>query len=74
MNLVTSHLRGGVLATPQVLTDPRGLEADRIPLIRQYLRIAMRWRYVILGVVAACVILGLIAIVFRLATSAGKHM
>jgi succinoglycan biosynthesis transport protein ExoP len=36
-------------------------EADRIPLIRQYLRIAIRWRYVVMGIVAGCVLLGLIA-------------
>ena len=39
--------------------SPNGIE--KMPLIRQYLRIAMRWRYVILGVTAACAILGLIA-------------
>ena len=38
----------------------RATEADRPPLLRQYLRIATRWRYVILGVVATCVLLGLI--------------
>ena len=31
-----------------------------MPVIRQYLRIALRWRYVILGAIAACFILGLI--------------
>jgi capsular exopolysaccharide synthesis family protein len=31
-----------------------------MPLIRQYLRIALRWRYVILGAVAGCFLLGLI--------------
>lgn len=31
-----------------------------MPVLRQYLRIALRWRYVILGAVAACVLLGLI--------------
>jgi capsular exopolysaccharide synthesis family protein len=34
--------------------------SDAMPLVRQYLRIALRWRYVILGSVAACGILGLI--------------
>ncbi|RSV14195.1 exopolysaccharide biosynthesis protein [Sphingomonas sp. ABOLG] len=33
---------------------------ERMPIIRQYLRIALRRRYVILGAVAACFILGLI--------------
>jgi capsular exopolysaccharide synthesis family protein len=31
-----------------------------MPLIRQYLRIALRWRYVILGAITGCVLLGLI--------------
>lgn len=31
-----------------------------MPFVRQYLRIAMRWRYVILGATVACVLLGLI--------------
>lgn len=34
--------------------------SDRIPLLRQYLRVAIRWRYVIIGVTVACVLLGLI--------------
>lgn len=33
----------------------------RVPLLRQYLRIAVRWRYVIIGVVVAFVLLGLVA-------------
>lgn len=35
-------------------------ESDGIPIIRQYLRIAMRWKWLVLGVVAACVLLGVI--------------
>jgi capsular exopolysaccharide synthesis family protein len=61
MNLVASNLRGGLPTAGPVLVDPRGAEAERIPIIRQYLRIALRWRYVVLGVAATCVILGLIA-------------
>jgi capsular exopolysaccharide synthesis family protein len=34
--------------------------SERMPLVRQYLRIAVRWRYVILGAVVASVLLGLI--------------
>jgi succinoglycan biosynthesis transport protein ExoP len=33
---------------------------ERIPLISRYLRIALRWKYVILGTVVGCVILGLV--------------
>jgi capsular exopolysaccharide synthesis family protein len=39
---------------------PEREAADETPLLRQYLRIALRWRYVILGCVAGCIVLGLI--------------
>ena len=55
MNLVTSG-RSGVIAPLAQAAAP----SNEIPAIRLYLRIAMRWRNVILGVVAACVLLGLI--------------
>jgi succinoglycan biosynthesis transport protein ExoP len=62
MNLVTSNLRGSVIGVSPVVEEPRGApQPDRVPVIRQYLRIAMRWRYVIIGATAACVLLGLIA-------------
>jgi capsular exopolysaccharide synthesis family protein len=32
-----------------------------MPLIRQYLRIAVRWRWAIIGAVAVCILLGLVA-------------
>ena len=38
-----------------------GTTAESVPLVRQYLRMVIRWRYVILGVTAACFLLGLIA-------------
>nr|WP_294811021.1 polysaccharide biosynthesis tyrosine autokinase [uncultured Sphingomonas sp.] len=60
MNLVTSNLGGGV-HTPQPLADTLAPEADRMPVIRQFLRVALRWRYVILGVAAACLVVGLVA-------------
>jgi len=55
MNLVTSPPRVGALS-------PAGtaVVADRVPLVRQYLRIAVRWRYVILGSVVASLLLGLV--------------
>lgn len=61
MNLATSNLGGGILAGRPALADARGLEVNRVPIVRQYLRIALRWRYVILGLTAACVLLGLVA-------------
>jgi capsular exopolysaccharide synthesis family protein len=60
MNVVSPNLRGGLGPTVPVLADQRAADADRLPLIRQYLRIAIRWRYVILGAIAACVLLGLV--------------
>ena len=60
MNLVTSGPHGGVPAIALESSDARETEADRMPVIRQYLRMAMRWRYVILGVTVACVLLSLV--------------
>lgn len=59
MNLANSSLqpspRGIALAS-----DANAPLGERVPVIRQYLRIAFRWRYVILGVTGACLLLGLI--------------
>ena len=60
MNIATSPLRG-VPAAGAPFGDPREAEADRMPMLRQYLRIAVRWRYVIIGATVACALLGLIA-------------
>ncbi len=58
MNLVTSpsSVRSSNAPIVGTLVQP----ADRVSAIRQYLRIAVRWRYVILGIVATCVLLGLV--------------
>ncbi|MHA3842284.1 GumC family protein [Sphingomonas aestuarii] len=61
MNLVTTNLPGGAGYAAPLPSDSRIAHADTTPVIRQYLRIAIRWRYVIIGITAACVILGLIA-------------
>ncbi len=42
------------------LSNPQAGKGDGLPLIRQYMRIAMRWRYVILGSVLGCGLLGLV--------------
>lgn len=55
MNLGTSNPRDGQPVSTPVITG------ERLPLIRQYLRVALRWRYVIIGFVAASVLVGLIA-------------
>nr|WP_246359623.1 polysaccharide biosynthesis tyrosine autokinase [Sphingomonas yantingensis] len=43
------------------LVGPITAPDQGVPILRQYLRIAMRWRYVIIGAVVGCVLLGLIA-------------
>lgn len=59
MNSATPPLRDGMFMDQPPMADPHG-KTERMPVIRQYLRIATRWRYVILGVVAFCILLGLI--------------
>lgn len=59
MNLVTANLSGGAPYSPPGL-EQRVADSDATPIIRQYLRIAIRWRYVIIGITVACAILGLI--------------
>lgn len=59
MNLVSPSPRVGM----QSISPLPGVPAaggEALPAIRQYFRVAMRWRYLILGVIAACVVLGLI--------------
>lgn len=61
MNLITSFpARSTTVAEPNIVGFT-GAEADQMSIVRQYLRIAFRWRYVIAGVSVACVLLGLIA-------------
>jgi len=49
-------------ATPPLSAGANTLSGggETLPIIRQYMRIAVRWRYVILGSIVATVILGLI--------------
>jgi capsular exopolysaccharide synthesis family protein len=60
MNLVTRPLLGSSTTFGAPPLAPPPAEAQRIPAIRQYLRIALRWRYVIIGATVACVLLGMI--------------
>ncbi len=60
MNLVTSNLGTGFGGVDPV-AGQRDAGGDAIPIIRQYLRIALRWKYVIIGITVACVLLGLVA-------------
>ena len=61
MNHVQNVVARRAFTPPANFTvDSRGVETDRLSIIRKYLRIALRWRYVILGAVLACVVLGLV--------------
>ncbi|MBW6532574.1 polysaccharide biosynthesis tyrosine autokinase [Sphingomonas sp. RRHST34] len=40
--------------------SPTRVEAERLPLLKQYMRVAMRWRYVIIGITVAALMLGLV--------------
>jgi len=60
MNIASSHLQGDLAAAGSEAIKPRTLEIEQPPLLRRYLRIAVRWRYVMLGIMVACILLGLI--------------
>lgn len=59
MNTVSPNIRLAAQPASFISTNAPA-SGESLPIIRQYMRIAMRWRYVILGSIAACVILGLI--------------
>jgi succinoglycan biosynthesis transport protein ExoP len=59
MQFTISNPQGdGTIVGPQPMVSG---EADRTSFIRQYLRVASRWRYVIIGVTVAFVLIGLVA-------------
>ncbi|MEI5687888.1 GumC family protein [Sphingomonas kyungheensis] len=60
MNQVISHPHDAVTGSGTARSEMDGGDATRSSLIRQYLRIAIRWRYVMLGAMAAFFLLGLI--------------
>jgi capsular exopolysaccharide synthesis family protein len=59
MNVLTPGLRADVAASEATFGD--SLETGRVPVIRQYLRVLKRWRFVIIGTTAGLVLLGLVA-------------
>lgn len=59
MNVITAKLLDGRTSAPPLTV--RSVAEAEVPLIVRYLRIASRWRYVILGTIAACVLVGLAA-------------
>ena len=64
MNLLTAIPLSGAEPgnrVPFVLPAVGTGDAERDSLVRQYLRIAKRWRYVILGAIVASLLLGLVA-------------
>jgi succinoglycan biosynthesis transport protein ExoP len=61
MTLVMPNPRNSAAAATTPIAPGVATPTDRVPILRQYLRIALRWRYVILGVTAACVLIGLVA-------------
>lgn len=62
-SFTTIPLSGAILGERVPFTPPTvGTgDAERDSLIRQYLRVAKRWRYVIGGATVACLLLGLVA-------------
>ncbi len=60
MNVVLSNFKAVSMDASQTPNGLLGSSAERSPIIRQYLRIALRWRYVIIGATAACFLVGLI--------------
>lgn len=60
MNFVTSYPGGGTVPGQQPESVMRPQDHEKMSTLRQYLRVAMRWRFVILGAVVVCVLLGLI--------------
>lgn len=61
MNLISSNLGANTAFGQSPALGMPMAEADRPSIIHQYLRIALRWKYVIIGATVACVLLGLIA-------------
>lgn len=59
MGIVSSPLHSAS-QSPAARGTPVHPGVEQLPLISQYLRIAMRWRYAILGSVVACVLIGLV--------------
>lgn len=58
MNPIASNLAPATWLAPGTASYPP--EHEAMPMLRQYLRIVSRWRYVIMGIAAACVLIGLV--------------
>lgn len=60
MNISTSAVRGNS-SFPMLQAVSANGDVESVPVLRQYLRIVIRRRYLIIGIVVGCVLLGLIA-------------
>lgn len=59
--MVTPQLDNGASIREPSAVGERTTDEIGMPLIRQYFRIAQRWRWVIVGAITVCVFLGIIA-------------
>lgn len=60
MHIVPSSAQAAAGLAPLPVAAQSGPDREAMPIIRQYLRVAMRWRYVIAGTAIACLVLGLV--------------
>lgn len=64
MNILASRLGGdGAVSDLQVRAPtkaPNGGAPESVPLLRELWRIALRWKWVIIGAIAACVLIGIV--------------
>ncbi len=60
MNQATVNLPLGASSAEPAFGQLKMADGAAPSVLRQYLRMVMRWRYVIIGVTAACILLGLI--------------
>lgn len=60
MNILSPNLQTHVTAREQTGVRAAQMETEAPSILQQYLRIAKRWKWVIIGAVAACVLIGLI--------------
>ncbi|MET3438021.1 polysaccharide biosynthesis tyrosine autokinase [Sphingomonas sp. 1185] len=59
MNRITSH-SAGLISSASVSNRLREDDVQRMPALRQYMHVLLRWRYAIIGTIVACVLLGVI--------------
>lgn len=60
MNIATQVLNRNTSVPILNSGDVPSDDLESIPLVRRYMRLIIRWRYVLVGVTAACVVIGLI--------------